>query len=130
MTAQLDDSRNNPTIWIAACRRLLNTLNVIERGIPNSNDNEQCDAELSAMMIAGFAFENAFKARYLKSGEKLYIDGKLNDSEWHRRMKGVGNMAEIISQVFKAALRRYYGNRQMPIQDTSKFRRGGNYSLF
>lgn len=57
-------------------------------------------------------------------------DGKLNDSEWHRRLKGSGQLADIISQVFKSAVRRHYGDRKMPEQDKSKFRRGGNYCLF
>ena len=57
-------------------------------------------------------------------------DGQLNDSQWHRRQKGDGNLAEIISQVFKNALRKYFIDRTMPAQDKTKFRRGGNYSLF
>ena len=57
-------------------------------------------------------------------------DGKLNDSEWHRRQKGAGSLAEIIAQVFNTAYKRYYGDRQMPVHDKSKFRRGGNYELF
>jgi len=57
-------------------------------------------------------------------------DGKLNDTEWHRRLKGSGQLADIISQVFKSAFRKHYGDRIMPEQDKTKFRRGGNYSLF
>jgi len=57
-------------------------------------------------------------------------NGNLNDSEWHRRQKGSGNMAEIIGQVFKTAYKKYYRDRQMPVQDKTKFRNGGNYRLF
>jgi DNA repair photolyase len=57
-------------------------------------------------------------------------DGKLNDSEWHRRMKGSGRLADIISQVFKSAFRKHYGDKKMPELDSSKFRRRGNYCLF
>ena len=57
-------------------------------------------------------------------------DGELNDSEWYRRMKGSGRLADIISQVFKSAFRKHYGDRKMPELDSSKFRRKGNYLLF
>jgi DNA repair photolyase len=57
-------------------------------------------------------------------------DGKLNDSEWHRRQKGSGNFAELIAQMFDKAFRKFYGERKMPIQDLTKFRRKGNYQLF
>ncbi len=57
-------------------------------------------------------------------------DGNLNDSEWHRRLKGSGRLADIISQIFKSAFRKHYGDRKMPEQDTTQFRRGGNYSIF
>jgi hypothetical protein len=71
-----EDFRNNPEIWKGACNRLQNSLKVIERGILNSPEIEISDATLSAMMIAGFAFENAFKAWYLKEKGNLYEDGK------------------------------------------------------
>ncbi len=57
-------------------------------------------------------------------------DGKLNDSQWHRRQSGAGNLADIIAQVFKTNKRKYFKNRQMPAHDKTKFRRGGNYQLF
>lgn len=77
------DPLNSPAAWIAACGRLLNTLDVIARGIRTSSDIERSDAELSAMMLAGFAFENAFKARFLRQGGVLYRDGKLKDFRDH-----------------------------------------------
>jgi DNA repair photolyase len=70
------------------------------------------------------------KARKILNQIAECHDGKLNDSEWHRRLKGSGQLADIISQVFKSAVRRHYGDRKMPEQDKSKFRRGGNYCLF
>ena len=57
-------------------------------------------------------------------------DGKLNDSEWHRRQKGAGNLSQMISQVFNTSFGKYYQDRKMPPQIKSKFRRGGNYQLF
>ena len=56
--------------------------------------------------------------------------GKLNDSEFGRRMKGEGKIAEMINQLFKTSLRRYFSGRTMPEYDLSKFRRGGNLNLF
>lgn len=55
--------------------------------------------------------------------------GSLNDSQWHRRQKGEGKLAEIIAQVFRTSFRKYYQGRQMPVQDKRKFRRGGNLQL-
>lgn len=57
-------------------------------------------------------------------------DGKLNDSQWHRRQKGAGNMAEIIAQVFRSSKKKYFRGKVMPAHDVTKFRRGGNYQLF
>jgi hypothetical protein len=71
-----EDFRNNPDIWKASCNQLLNTLKVIDRGILNSEDHEIFDAEFSAMMISGFAFENAFKAWYLREKGNLYENEK------------------------------------------------------
>ena len=57
-------------------------------------------------------------------------NGSLNDSEWFRRQKGSGNIAEIIGQIFQTSYRKFFKNRIMPMQDKTKFRRGGHYSLF
>jgi DNA repair photolyase len=56
--------------------------------------------------------------------------GKLNDSEFGRRMKGEGKVAEMINQLFKTSLKRYFAGRTIPEYDLSKFRRGGNLNLF
>ncbi|GJM27375.1 MAG: radical SAM protein [Cyclobacteriaceae bacterium] len=56
-------------------------------------------------------------------------DGKLNDSQWHRRQKGSGNIADMISQVFKTSRTKYFDGRKMPVQHKHKFRRGGNHVL-
>lgn len=57
-------------------------------------------------------------------------DGHVNDSEFGRRMKGAGNIADIIAQLFISSKEKYMGGRQIPEYDLTKFRRGGNYSLF
>ena len=49
-------------------------------------------------------------------------DGKLNDSEFGRRMRGVGPIADQIAQIFKVFAKKYGLDRKMPPLDTSKFR--------
>jgi DNA repair photolyase len=49
--------------------------------------------------------------------------GKLNDSRWGTRMGGEGNVADIIKQMFKLAVRKHFINRTFPEYDLSPFRR-------
>jgi hypothetical protein len=70
----MTEYRNNPKIWEATCYQLLDTLLVMEKGILSSSDREIHSASLSAMMIAGFAFENAFKSWYLKEQKGILYD--------------------------------------------------------
>lgn len=56
--------------------------------------------------------------------------GKVNDSEWGRRMKGEGKIAESIAQLFKSARKKYMGGREVPSFNFNAFRRNGNYNLF
>lgn len=56
--------------------------------------------------------------------------GKVNDTEWGRRMKGSGNIAESIAQLFNVTKNKYFKEKSMPAFDLTKFRRNGNYNLF
>lgn len=56
--------------------------------------------------------------------------GKLSDSEFGRRMKGEGKVAEMINQLFATSKRKYFAGRSFPEYDLTKFRRGGNLNLF
>lgn len=56
--------------------------------------------------------------------------GNVNDSQFGRRMTGEGNFAESIHQLFRASKKKYLAGRHMPVYDLSKFRKGGNLSLF
>lgn len=56
--------------------------------------------------------------------------GKVNDSEWGRRMKGDGNVAESIRQMMEVSKRRFLKDRSLPDLDLTKFRKGGSYNLF
>lgn len=48
-------------------------------------------------------------------------DGRLNDSEFGRRMGGDGKIAESIHQLFRMAVNRFMAGRQMPEFDYSLF---------
>ncbi len=56
--------------------------------------------------------------------------GNVNDSHFGRRLSGEGTYAEIIHQLFNTSRKKYFGDRKMPAYDLTKFRKGGNLSLF
>jgi DNA repair photolyase len=49
--------------------------------------------------------------------------GKLNDSRWGTRTRGEGNIADIINQMFKLAVRKHFIDRKFPEYDMSLFQR-------
>ncbi|MCE7053516.1 PA0069 family radical SAM protein [Algoriphagus sp. AGSA1] len=56
--------------------------------------------------------------------------GQLNDSQFGRRMRGEGKVAEMINLLFATSKRKYFAGKTMPEFDLSKFRKGGNLNLF
>ena len=52
-------------------------------------------------------------------------DGKVNDSRWGVRMRGEGNIAELVSQQYKKYGKLYGMNAERWELDTTKFRRPG-----
>lgn len=58
--------------------------------------------------------------------------GRLNDSQFGRRMKGDGILAESINQLFKLAVNRFMGANQLPLLRTDLFtpNRGKQLGLF
>jgi len=56
--------------------------------------------------------------------------GQVNDSQFGRRMRGEGNIADIIHQLFRHAKGKYFVGRKMPAMDITRFHRGGNLTLF
>jgi DNA repair photolyase len=56
--------------------------------------------------------------------------GSVNDSQFGRRMKGEGKIADAIHQLFRSSKKKYFGDRKMPPYDLTKFRKGGMESLF
>ncbi|SDQ01002.1 DNA repair photolyase [Mucilaginibacter sp. OK268] len=59
-------------------------------------------------------------------------DGKLNDSNFGRRMSGEGKIAQSIHQVFRMACNRFMADREMPEYDYTLFvpRKGKQTSMF
>jgi hypothetical protein len=78
-----DHIRNDPSVWVATCRRLINAIKVLERGTQCSSGEEYADSSLAGLLLAGFAFENAFKAYYLSLGKLLYKRGKQTGLKYH-----------------------------------------------
>ena len=68
-------------------------------------------------------------SRVWKLIESLH-GGNVNDTQWGRRMKGEGNISDMINQLFRSARLKYMADGQLPELDTTKFRRSGNYQLF
>ena len=59
-------------------------------------------------------------------------DGKLNDSDYGRRMSGEGNIAQSIHQMFRMACNRFLADRVMPEYDYTLFvpKKGKQTSMF
>ena len=56
--------------------------------------------------------------------------GNVNDSQFGRRMSGEGNIADAVHQLYRASKKKFFAGKQMPPYDLTKFRKGGNLSLF
>ncbi|WP_209328749.1 PA0069 family radical SAM protein [Lunatimonas salinarum] len=56
--------------------------------------------------------------------------GTLSDTDWGRRIKGEGAIAELIRQMFQKAAARYLSGRNMPEYDFSLFKGNGQLTLF
>jgi DNA repair photolyase len=57
-------------------------------------------------------------------------DGQVHDSEFGRRMRGEGPLAESIQQLFRTSRKKYFSDRSLPSYDLTRFYRGGSLSLF
>jgi DNA repair photolyase len=56
--------------------------------------------------------------------------GDVNDSVFGRRMRGEGNLANIIHQLYNTSKKKYFEGRSFPPANLMAFRKGGNLSLF
>ncbi len=84
----------------------------------------------------GNIFEDWLRKNFPDRFEKVWNQicsmhgGHVNDSQFGRRMTGEGNFADAIYQLYRTSKKKYFGNRSMPAYDLTKFRQGGNLSLF
>ncbi|HEX6223682.1 MAG TPA: PA0069 family radical SAM protein [Chryseolinea sp.] len=84
----------------------------------------------------GKIFEDWLRKNFPDRFEKVWHQisevhgGHVNDSTFGRRMTGEGNYAEAVQQLFRSAKKKYFAGRAMPPLDLTKFRKGGNFSLF
>src|SRR6187551_3602949 len=84
----------------------------------------------------GNIFEDWLRKNFPDRFEKVWHQicdmhgGNVNDSQFGRRMHGEGNFAESIHQLYRVSKKKYFHNRTMPAYDLTKFRKGGNLSLF
>jgi DNA repair photolyase len=84
----------------------------------------------------GTIFEDWLRKNFPDRFEKVWNQicsmhgGSVNDSKFGRRMKGDGNFADAIHQLFRSSKKKYFGDRKMPPYDLTKFRKGGMESLF
>jgi len=70
------------------------------------------------------------KYHKVKSQIETLHEGHLNDSTYHRRMKGEGPFAKMINTLFKVNKRKHFHDVAMPDFNLTAFRKGGNYTLF
>ena len=120
--------------------------------IPGLNDHEMHDI-IKAASEAGatfsaytfirlngaikFLFHDWLYKNYPDRADKVWHlieqshDGKVNDSRWGVRMRGEGNIAQIIAQQYKKYTHKYGLDHERMDLDCSQFRRpGGQGSLF
>lgn len=84
----------------------------------------------------GKIFEDWLRKNFPDRFEKVWNQicsmhgGNINDSNFGRRMRGEGNVADAIHQLFKTSKKKYFAGKTMPVYDLTKFRKGGSLSLF
>jgi DNA repair photolyase len=69
------------------------------------------------------------KTKVIHQIESLH-GGKVNDTEWGRRIKGEGPIAEVIRGIFTQAKKKYLTGRSMPDYDLNAFRPSGQLNIF
>ncbi len=84
----------------------------------------------------GTIFEDWLRKNFPDRFDKIWNQiselhgGSVNDSQFGRRMRGEGPIAEMIQQLFRSAKKKYFADRQMPSYDLTQFRKAGTLSLF
>jgi DNA repair photolyase len=102
-------------------------------------DHGACNAGMTVVRLNGSIgpiFEDWLRKNFPDRFEKVWNQicsmhgGNVNDSNFGRRMRGEGNIADAIHQLFKASKKKYFADRAMSVYDLTKFRKGGSLSLF
>jgi DNA repair photolyase len=102
-------------------------------------DHGACNAGMTVVRLNGSIgpiFEDWLRKNFPDRFEKVWNqicsmhEGNVNDSNFGRRMRGEGNIADAIHQLFKASKKKYFADRTMPVYDLTKFRKVGSLSLF
>ncbi len=81
-------------------------------------------------------FSDWLKRNYADRAQKIWNQvsevhgGDVNDSRWGRRLAGEGKVAESVKSVFQAFKKKYMQGGTWPPFDLTKFRKGGNLTLF
>jgi DNA repair photolyase len=84
----------------------------------------------------GKIFEDWLRKNFPDRFEKVWNQisdmhgGDVNDSQFGRRMRGEGPLADIINQLYRAAKKKHFEGRGFPPYDLTKFRKAGTLSLF
>jgi len=84
----------------------------------------------------GVLFEDWLRKNFPDRFDKVWNqicslhDGNVNDSQFGRRMRGEGNIADAIHQLFRSSKKKHFTGKSMPVYDLTKFRKGGMLSLF
>lgn len=61
------------------------------------------------------------KAKGVMNKIRSLHNGKLNDNRFHVRMRGEGNIAEMVKQQYQIAKKKYFGTNRLPPLDFSQF---------
>lgn len=84
----------------------------------------------------GLVFRDWLDKNFPDRAEKVWNQiqwlhgGKVNDTDWGRRMRGEGALSVSIKKLFEVAVKKHMGGTELPPLDFTKFRKGGNYTLF
>lgn len=107
--------------------------------IRQAADHGACSAGYTVVRLNGSIaalFQDWLQKNYPDRFQKVWNGicslhgGKVNDSQWGRRMSGEGQRAQAIAQLFQLAKKKYLAGRSMPAYNLSAFRRGRQFSLF
>jgi DNA repair photolyase len=84
----------------------------------------------------GILFKDWLYKNFPERGAKVWRQieslhgGKVNDSQWGRRLTGAGALSFMIKQEIALYKKRYFGHREMPAYNLGIYRKSGQPTLF